>query len=233
MYTLVVKAMIDICSSQFRLTERVTKLSKTHTSTDYPIENSVSPLNVGYRIRILREQRGLSLRELAERCGLSLNAISKIERGENSPTVASLHLLASALKVPITEFFREASDQRIVHVRRTRRLETSHDGIAIASLGMGLYQQQLEPFLMTLQAEAGTDGVPVTHEGQEFVYCVEGEVQYEISGELFALEQGDSLLFESIQPHRCLNLSSKSAVILVVFQSHEGTEIARQRHLDT
>ena len=63
--------------------------------------------NVGQRIRMLRDQRKLSLRALADRCGLSINAISLIERGENSPTVSSLHVLATALGVPITDFFEE------------------------------------------------------------------------------------------------------------------------------
>lgn len=62
-------------------------------------------LNVGQRIRRLREQRQLSLRALARLCGLSTNAISLIERGENSPTVSSLHALATALGVSITDFF--------------------------------------------------------------------------------------------------------------------------------
>ena len=61
--------------------------------------------DVGQALRTLREQRGLSLRALAEKSGLSFNAITRIEHGENSPTVASLHLLADALNVPITAFF--------------------------------------------------------------------------------------------------------------------------------
>lgn len=190
-------------------------------------------LVVGQRIRFLREQRNLSLRALAERCGLSVNAISKIERGENSPTVASLHLLASALNVPITEFFQNQTDQRIVYVKRDRRLRSHHDGTWIESLGNGLRNQHLEPFLMTLKPSTGHETHSVTHAGQEFVYCLQGEVRYEIGTEYYQLEIGDSLLFEADQPHRCLNLADTPAVILLVFQSHQGTQAARQRHLDT
>jgi len=70
--------------------------------------------DVGRIIRDLRKQRGFSLRTLAELCGLSINAISKIERGENSPTVVSLHRLAMALDVPISTLFREQAVEEAV-----------------------------------------------------------------------------------------------------------------------
>jgi transcriptional regulator with XRE-family HTH domain len=202
-------------------------------SHDELLSNLNAELAVGARIRTLREQRGLSLRVLAERCGLSANAISKIERGENSPTVASLHLLASALGVPITEFFRDEADQRTVFIKRNRRLRSQHGGTGIESLGIGLRNQQLEPFLVTLEAGAGHDAIPITHAGQEFVYCIEGSVSYEIGEERYLLETGDSLLFEASQPHRSINVTEAPAVILLVFQSQEGTQAVRQMHLDT
>lgn len=198
-----------------------------------PSKNRDATPAVGQRIRLLREQQGFSLRALAERCGLSVNAISKIERGENSPTVASLHQLASALDVPITEFFRDTSDQTTVYIKRSGRLRLQHSGIDIESLGMGLRNQQLEPFLVTLEADTGKESLPIMHAGQEFVYCLQGQVEYEIGDESYTLEIGDSLLFEASQPHRCLNLTNTSAVILLVFQAQEGVQAARQRHLDT
>lgn len=194
--------------------------------------NSDSSLLVGQRIRLLRDQRELTLRTLADRCGLSVNAISKIERGESSPTVASLHLLASALDVPITEFFQHHADQRVVHMRRDRRLHSRHNGTNIESLGSGLRDQQLEPFLMTLDARSGHDSHRVTHSGQEFVYCLQGCVQYEIGTESYVLEAGDSLLFEADQAHRCPNNADAPAIILLVFQTREGMQAARQQHLE-
>ncbi len=187
---------------------------------------------VGQRIRLLREQRGLSLRVLAEKCGLSINAISRIERGENSPTVASLHLLARALDTPITEFFRDASDKATVYVKRNHRMRSERSGMGIESLGSGLRSQQIEPFLVTLEPGTGGDSEPITHDGQEFVYCVQGEIDYEIGTETYTLESGDSVLFEASQPHRFFNVSSSVALILLVFQAQDGGHAARQRHLD-
>ncbi|RPJ19952.1 MAG: XRE family transcriptional regulator, partial [Planctomycetaceae bacterium] len=110
--------------------------------------------DVGGRIRLLREKRGLSLRGLAARCGLSVNAISRIEHGENSPTVASLHLLAQALGVPIAAFFQFEAQGVRVRFRRNSRLSAGHSDMAIQSLGAGLSDQQLEPFLVTLSPGA-------------------------------------------------------------------------------
>ena len=188
--------------------------------------------NVGPRIRTLREQRGLSLRALAERCNLSINAISLIERGENSPTVSSLHMLATALGVKITDFFEDSREHAVVYVKHDRRLVTQVDGLLMESLGIGLHNQQLEPFMVTVEPGAGDDGESIVHPGQEFVFCLTGEIQYEISGQAFRLEPEDSLLFDATQPHCFRNVGASPAQVLLVFQALEGGNLARQRHLE-
>jgi transcriptional regulator with XRE-family HTH domain len=188
--------------------------------------------NVGQRIRALRERQGLSLRSLAEKCGLSINAISRIERGENSPTVSSLHQLASALAVPITEFFQDETDLTAVVVRQDARLSTERDGITVASLGIGLRKQQVQPFLITLQPGAGTTQDPVTHPGQEFVYCVEGLIVYTIGDTTYTLYPGDSLLFEATQPHSFENQGDADATLLITFNAERGSHLGQHSHLN-
>jgi transcriptional regulator with XRE-family HTH domain len=187
--------------------------------------------NVGQRIRAMREHRGLSLRALAERSGLSINAISLIERGENSPTVSSLHLLATALRVPITTFFEDESEQATVFVRRDRRLRSQSDGFVMESLGIGLRNQQMEPFLVTIEPGAGNVEEPITHSGEELVYCLEGAIEYRVGREAFHLQAGDSLLFEASQPHAMVNTASDLAVLILVFQVGDGRSPAGQHHL--
>jgi transcriptional regulator with XRE-family HTH domain len=192
---------------------------------------SSSQPDVGSRIRALREARGLSLRALADQCRLSVNAISLIERGENSPTVSSLHLLAGALGVPITEFFQEVEEQSAVYVARGGRLGHNKNGILMESLGIGLRNQQLEPFLISVEPGAGSDE-SVTHPGQEFVHCLEGEVEYHVDDELYRLKPGDSLLLEATSPHFFLNTAAVRATFLVIFQATGNADIGRQRHLE-
>lgn len=189
--------------------------------------------NVGPRIRAIREQRGLSLRALAERCDLSVNAISLIERGENSPTVSSLHMLATALGVKITDFFEGPHEHAVVYVKHDRRLATQGNGLLMESLGIGLRNQQLEPFMVTVELNAGAPGESIVHPGQEFVFCLGGNILYQVGGQAYYLEPGDSLLFEATQPHCFRNVGDSLVRMLLIFQAVEGSHLARQRHLET
>lgn len=186
---------------------------------------------VGARIRTLRDQQGLSLRALAEACGLSINAISLIERGENSPTVSTLHRLATALKVPITDFFQEEARQTTIFVKQDQGLRSQSDGALMESLGIGLYNQQLEPFRLVIAPGSGNWNDPVTHSGEEFIYCLEGDVEYMIADRTFMLERGDSLLFDATQTHGYRNRNETQAIMLMVFLAHQDTQFAREMHL--
>jgi transcriptional regulator with XRE-family HTH domain len=187
--------------------------------------------DVGERVRVLREQRRLSLRMLAQRSGLSVNAVSRIEHGESSPTVSSLHALARALDVPIVELFSEEQEATTVFLPRDRRLASRSGGVMMESLGSGLRNQQLEPFLITLEAQAEGSAEVITHPGQEFVLCLEGSVDYDVGGRTYRLEPGDALLFEATQPHRFQSVAAGPSILLLVFQAAEGRHLARQRHL--
>jgi transcriptional regulator with XRE-family HTH domain len=187
---------------------------------------------VGQRIRTLREQQGLSLRSLGERSGLSINAISLIERGENSPTVSSLHMLATALRVSITDFFQDEHEQAVVLVRAADRLRSQAAGIKLESLGIGLRNQRLEPFLFSLEPGAGNLEQPVTHAGEEFVHCLEGTVEYCVGDRVYELEAGDSLLLQASQPHCFHNPREAPARLLLVFNADEGSHLARRLHLE-
>lgn len=188
---------------------------------------------VGERIRELREGRGYSLRELAELSGLSINAISRIERGENSPTVASLHQLANALAVPIADFFTVAASQVSVYVKRDRRPATDAHGVRMESLGSGLPDQRMEPFMLTLAPGTESTLEPVTHTGEEFILVLEGELEYQVGDQMYWLEQGDSLIFQALQPHRCRNNSNRPVTIVLVTESAGGAARAWEYHTES
>ncbi|MBN1149569.1 MAG: cupin domain-containing protein [Anaerolineales bacterium] len=188
--------------------------------------------NVGRQIHALRMRRGLSLRALAGRCGISANGISLIERGLNSPTVSSLHQLALALDVPITDLFQEEGEQPAVYVKCGCGSRYRSGGVELENLGSGLPHQQIEPFCLTIEPGCGTLDDPIYHPGQEFVYCIEGQVEYCVGECCYPLKKGDSLLLEATCPHGLRNLMPSRAVLLLVFQSAQGQHLARQRHLD-
>jgi transcriptional regulator with XRE-family HTH domain len=196
-----------------------------------PMIEQVEP-NVGYRIREIRMAKGFALRKLGELCDLSANAISLIERGENSPTVSSLHKLSIALEVPITDFFVQADELSAVHVKKGQGMKYSNGGLALQSLGFGLPKQQLEPFQLTVDPQSGTINDPIVHSGQEFVYCLEGEIEYYVEEQLYLLTPGDSLLLEATRPHSWQNNTQQLATVLLIFQATSESHLARQRHLE-
>jgi transcriptional regulator with XRE-family HTH domain len=179
-----------------------------------------TPPDVGSQVRALRQKRGLSLRALARICELSPNTISLIERGITSPSVSTLHKLATALRVPITAFFDERADKvDAILLRAGERPRTGSGNVLLESLGAALDDQTLEPFKVTLQPGAGSGSRPMIHAGHELVYCLEGEIEYVVGDEACRLAAGDSLLFEARTPHRWSNPGTGPAMFLLIFQS--------------
>ncbi len=178
--------------------------------------------DVGFQVRAVRQQRGLSLRALAQICELSPNTISLIERGITSPSVSTLHRLATALRVPITAFFEARPDKvEAILLRSGERPRTGSGSMLLESLGTALDGQTLEPFVVTLKPGASSGRRLMVHIGHELVYCLEGEIEYTVNDESCRLLAGDSLLFEARLPHRWRNPGTEPAVFLLVFQSTE------------
>jgi len=189
-------------------------------------------VKVGQRIKELRTKQGLSLRALAELSHLSTNAISLIERGGNSPTVSSLHSLATALGVPITAFFERHGDGQVILMKKDTRPVSETAGVRMENLGSGLPNQQLEPFLMTIEPGGSSTSRQITHSGEELVYVLNGALMCKIREKEYSLEEGDSLLFLASQPHIYRNLASKPAQIIIIFQPMVGQLMAHQHYMD-
>jgi transcriptional regulator with XRE-family HTH domain len=185
---------------------------------------------VGDVIRSLRAEQNLSLRDLSGLSGLSVNAISKIERGENSPTVASLHQLASALEVHITDLFRQEIHEVCVFVKANQTTKLRSEGLVIESLGSGLPNQQLEPFKIIIETHMDEISDSVSHSGEEFIYCLKGKLEYFVGDKSFILEPGDRLLFKASQPHSWCNLGPGSAEVIIVLETDRQQPLPHKFH---
>lgn len=185
---------------------------------------------VGERLRTARLQRGLTARDLAEVGDLALNTISLIERGKISPTVATLHKLATALGVPLTFFFEDGAKNQIIFQKGGERPQARSANVLLENLGSGFEGQTMEPLLLTLDSGAGSGPDPIVHLGHEFVFCLQGEIEYCVDGELYRLEPYDSLFFEAHLPHSWRNPQASPAQFLLVLQATEGREEAAWQH---
>jgi transcriptional regulator with XRE-family HTH domain len=198
-------------------------------------DNEALSINVGERLRQLRERCKLSIRALGRASGLSANALSMIERSRVSPSVSTLYKLADALQVPVTAFFRptlEADTNAVVFCRATERIRLPFARGLWEGLGGEIFRERVVPFMLTL--ESGTTSGPfgITHTGHEFVFCLRGQLEYQVETQHFILEPGDSLLFTANLRHRWRNPGKTVTNALIVLSSclEEGLSQAQKNH---
>jgi quercetin dioxygenase-like cupin family protein/DNA-binding Xre family transcriptional regulator len=184
-------------------------------------------VNVGERLRELREARNISMRTLASRSGLSANALSMIERGKASPSVSTLYKLADALGVSITSFF--ASDmerKQVVYLKADERPHVSFSRGIFEGLGGEQFVGRVEPFMLTLENSANSGPRSMSHTGHEFVFCLRGELEYQIERQIFRLKPGDCLLFAAHLKHKWKNPGRNvAAAIIIISGFEEGEEL--------
>lgn len=197
-------------------------------------ENDVLTIDVGSRLRQLRQERGMSMRALARSSGLSTNALSMIERSRTSPSVSTLYKIAEALEVPITAFFRlEPPRQSIVFRKAMERKNVQFPQGVWEGLGGEAFSGHLEPFMLTLESKAGSGPYGMLHTGNEFVLCLSGQLEYEIEDQNFLLGAGDSLIFAAQLRHRWVNPGDTTTQAVIVLAGFEQGERPSEFHLTT
>lgn len=186
---------------------------------------------VGAQLYRLRKERRLSIRELAERSGLNVNTLSLIENGKTSPSVSTLQSIAGALEVPITAFFADQTEKRsIVFQKADERSSGAFALGRLMDLGAGFARLSLVPFIVTLDAGADSGVTPMVHTGVEFVYCLAGQLEYQVGQDIYLLDPGDSLLFEAHLPHHWRNREKQQAQALLVLAPSDEHDRPDERH---
>ncbi len=194
-------------------------------------ESGVTAVDVGSRLRELRQERGMSMRALGRASGLSTNALSMIERGRTSPSVSTLYKISEALGVPITAFFRlEPPKQDVVFRKANERRSVPFPRGVWEGLGGESFVGGLEPFFLTLEVGATSGRFGMLHSGHEFVLCLEGSLEYEVEDERYLLEAGDSLLFAAQLQHRWRNAGKSPCRVVIALTCFERGESPTEFH---
>lgn len=189
-------------------------------------------IDVGARLRELRAERGVSMRALARRSGLSANALSMIERNLTSPSVGTLTKLATALEVPIVAFFqKEEQKHRVVFCKAGQRPRVSIPLGEWEGLGGERFVGRVEAFLLTLGAGGSSGEHGMLHTGHEFVFCLQGELEYTVEGQQYLLQPGDSLIFAAQMLHFWRNPGLAGVKAIVVISSFGENERPGEFHL--
>lgn len=184
-----------------------------------------NPVNVGAGLQRLRAARGMSLRALAKSSGLSANALSMIERGHTSPSVSTLYKLAEALEVPVTAFFGAPEQhEQLIHLRVADRARVPIVRGTWEGLGGEKFTGRVEPFVLNLEPGADSGPAPMVHTGHEFVFCLNGNIDYRVEERLYPLSPGDSLLFAAHLVHQWRNSGRTAANLLIVLSGFEESD---------
>jgi XRE family transcriptional regulator, regulator of sulfur utilization len=189
----------------------------TTTASDLPSKDRAA---VGARIRVLREAMGLSLRDLAERSGVSAPMLSQVERGETSPTLVVAEKIAAGLELTLSQLLRLDEGEHVAVSRAGKRRRYERGGHRFEELTPPLPGQRADVSVHTLKggATTGGPGDPPMHEpgSRETAVVLTGVVALVVDGTRRELHTGDSVTFDADLPHHFENEGEEPARFLAV-----------------
>lgn len=169
---------------------------------------------VGWRLRDVRKDRGLSQRELARQAGVSNAMISLIENGQSNPSVGLLKRILDGIPMSLAEFFADAGDDDQVFFRSAELVDISQGAVSMRQVGRELGHRRLQMLHETYAPGADTGRAMLSHDAEEAGMVLEGHLEVTVAGRSMLLGPGDAYLFDSRQPHRFRNRSDHPAVIV-------------------
>lgn len=184
--------------------------------------------NVGERVRQVRDKQGLSLEDVSQRTDIDVAMLSQIEEGAVSPPLGTIIKLAKALEMRMGYFISGEQDMPYTIVRhRDRKVMSRYDskkakyyGYEYESLAPHKKDRHMEPFLVTLEA-AETEEERSTHDGQEFIFVLQGQMEVRLGEEVHILDPGDAIYYDSTIPHLVKTHGKKTTKILAVLYAEK------------
>ncbi|MBW1689800.1 MAG: XRE family transcriptional regulator [Deltaproteobacteria bacterium] len=182
-------------------------------------------LKVGGNVREIRERKGLSLRDISQRTGLAVELLSEIEEGTVAPPLGTIIKLAKALEMKTGYFISGTEELPYTIMRKDNRKlisrynakESDKYGYEFYSLAPYKKNRHMEPFIVTLEP---SDIEELTaHDGQEFIYVLEGTMEVRLADETHLLEPGDAIYYDSTVPHLVKCHGSTTTKILAVLHA--------------
>lgn len=175
--------------------------------------------SVNQKIRKIRRERDITLKELSEKTNLSVSFLSQFEREVSSITLVSLKRIADALGVAMKELFDDASDEHVSYVHK------GSDGLGIMGLEKkyasyerlsGKFEGRKMESLLLRMEPLRSDFEPCTHEGEEFIYILEGTARFTVDGREYIVVEGESIHYPSTLLHSIVNIEDRELVFLCI-----------------
>lgn len=195
------------------------------TRLEHPATRSKKRESVGDRVRQVREMRGLTIRDLSSRTGISVDDLKRVESHEMIPPLGELVRLGKALEMKMGYFISPGVDRPVTVVRTDQRRpvarygerKSERYGYLYESLAPEKADRLMEPFIVTLLP---TDVEELsTHDGQELLFVLEGQMKVRVGDEIELLGPGDAVYYDSSQPHSVRCVGTSQTKILAVLHT--------------
>jgi transcriptional regulator with XRE-family HTH domain len=176
---------------------------------------------IGKRIRVLRKRQGRTLQDVADRCGFTRSLLSMIETGKTMPAVGTLAKIAEALGVRLSLLLGEGGGETVVLNRaketKSKKLTPLYDGAAFFAFAAERAEKQMQPTLIELK-KGIPEPRPTVHQGEEFIYVLDGRMLLWIGETEYELGPGDSIYFDSEVPHTALALTTRCRQLVIFME---------------
>ena len=172
-------------------------------------------MDIGYKIKQMRLQKGLTLEELASRCELTKGFLSQLERDLTSPSIATLGDILEALGTSFSEFFRETKEEKVVFTQNDFFVDEKEEGYKIHWIVPNTQKNEMEPILVEILPGMETFEVSPSN-GEEFGYVIEGRVTLVNGDKEYVLKKGETFYLTGKTFHKLRNDRKTVAKILWV-----------------
>jgi transcriptional regulator with XRE-family HTH domain len=174
-------------------------------------------MEIGQKMKELREARRLNLKQLAELVECTPSLISQLERGKADPSISMLKKIAKALNVNIVDFFMtEVNHGDVVTKPRDRvDIQLKRWDAKIQSLVKSVVNKKMQPFYTVIKPGGGSHGM-YSHEGEEFGFIIQGELELMLNDKIHKVHENESFYFSSQIPHNWGNKGKEDVIVIWV-----------------
>lgn len=175
-------------------------------------------MQIGTRLKELRRQKGLTLAHLAARVGCSKSFLSRVENDSASPSLAMLVKIIQSLGLTLHSFFNDLEEKvtKVVRTGERQKFETRDGRSSYELLASDISGKSMEPFWVVLEPGAGSGKELISHKGERWGVVLQGKIEVRVKDELYLLEPGDAIYFDTSLPHGWRNPGKTRAIGITV-----------------
>ena len=170
---------------------------------------------IAYNLKRFREERNLSMGQLAEMAGVSKVVLSQLEKGASNPTINTVWKITGALQLPYTSLL-ELPDAKAIHVKKADIHELAEDRYHIFSYYAKDADRKFELYQIEMDADCVHESIGHSTNSSEYIMMIEGQMELEVNGTIYILKPDDGLAFEASVPHIYRNTSSKKVKCMLM-----------------